>query len=51
MKNVCQPQRKLEVNLKKEATPGDINSKEALANMRVLFEVVVKQDDEQSRLK
>lgn len=25
-----------------EVTPGDINSKEALANMRVLFEVVVK---------
>ena len=25
-----------------EASPGDINSKEALANMRVLFEVVVK---------
>jgi outer membrane protein OmpA-like peptidoglycan-associated protein len=27
-----------------EVTPGDINSKEALANMRVLFEVVVKQN-------
>ncbi len=25
-----------------EVTPGDINSKEAMANMRVLFEVVVK---------
>jgi outer membrane protein OmpA-like peptidoglycan-associated protein len=25
-----------------EVTPGDVNSKEALANMRVLFEVIVK---------
>jgi len=25
-----------------EVTPGDINSKEAMANMRVLFEIVVK---------
>ena len=25
-----------------EVTPGDVNSKEALAKMRVLFEVIVK---------
>jgi outer membrane protein OmpA-like peptidoglycan-associated protein len=27
-----------------EVTPGDINSKEAMANMHVLFEIVVKQE-------